>query len=164
MLKRGVRLWGLFFAVVFSLGWPRLVEGTEPPLQPQSETSLRITEKEIIERLARLEEGQKSIIREMNMRFAAVDRRFEDMDKRFQALEKRLDQLGDIFIGIVAAFAAIVAVTIGFAIWDRRTALRPYVERHWALVQREEKVERALKAYAQRHPDLAEILRQEGLL
>ena len=131
---------------------------------PKAKASLEGTEKEIIERLVRLEEGQKNLLREMDKRFEAVDKRFEAVDKRFEAvdkrlesLERRLDQLGDIFIGIVAAFAAIVAVTIGFAIWDRRTALKPYTERTT-------RVERVLKLYAQRHADLAEILRREGLL
>jgi hypothetical protein len=74
----------------------------------------QITEKEIIERLTRLEEGQKSILREMN-------KRFEDINKRF-------DNLVSVFIGIVGAFAGIVAITIGFAIWDRRTALAPAIK------------------------------------
>ena len=64
------------------------------------------------------------------------------MEKRLDSLERRLDQLGDIFIGIVAAFAGIVAVTIGFAVWDRRTALKPYT-------QRTTRVERVLRLYAQ---------------
>lgn len=134
-----------------------------PPPQ-QTDVRSSITDKEIIERLARLEEGQKSLLREMDRRFEAVDKRFEAIDKRFESLERRLDQLGNIFIGIVAAFAAIVAVTIGFAIWDRRTALRPYVERHRELAEREEKVERVLKGYAKIHSDLADVLRREGLL
>jgi len=131
--------------------------GTETLPPKQEDARVSITDKEIIERLARLEEGQKSILREM-------DKRFETIDKRFESLEKRFDQLGNIFIGIVAAFAAIVVVTISFAIWDRRTALRPYVERHRELVEREEKVERVLRGYAKVHPDLADVLRQEGLL
>ena len=127
---------------------PCFAQGGSP--SPQPKTSLGVTEKEIIERLVRLEEGQKNLLREM-------DKRFEAVDKRFEALERRLDQLGNIFIGIVAAFAGIVAVTIGFAIWDRRTALKPYT-------QRTARVERVLQLYSQKHADLAEILRREGLL
>lgn len=75
--------------------------------------------REIVERLIKLEEGQKAILREL-------DKRFEAVDKRFEAVDKRLDQLVNIFIAIVAAFSAIVATTVSFAVWDRRTMIRPF--------------------------------------
>ncbi len=56
----------------------------------------------------------------------SVDRRFDGVDKGFEAIEKRFDQMINLFIGIIASFTAIVAVTIGFAIWDRRTMIRPF--------------------------------------
>ena len=80
-----------------------------PSIVPAAET---IPDREIVERLTRLEEGQKAILREM--------------DKRFEAVDKRLDQMMNIFIAIVAAFSAIVATTVSFAIWDRRTMIRPF--------------------------------------
>ncbi|KPA18518.1 conserved hypothetical protein, membrane [Candidatus Magnetomorum sp. HK-1] len=66
---------------------------------------------QIIDRLSRIEEGQKAIIiemqkrfevvdkrfemilREMNIRFEAVDKRFEAIDKRFEAVDKRFESL-----------------------------------------------------------------------
>jgi hypothetical protein len=90
------------------------------------EKAPRISDKEIIERLTRLEEGQKAILREMDKRFESIDKRFESIDKRFESIDKRFDQMINIFIAIVASFSAIVAVTIGFAIWDRRTMIRPF--------------------------------------
>ena len=89
--------------VLFLILWgtPAIVSGIE--------VAPRITDKEIIERLTRLEEGQKSILREM--------------DKRFEAIDRRFDQLNNLIIGIIGAFSAIVAVTIGFAIWDRRSMI-----------------------------------------
>ena len=71
------------------------------------ESAPRISDREIIERLTRLEEGQRSIQKQMQMtreqtgeRFTAmekrVDQRFvameERMDQRFTAMEKRMDQ------------------------------------------------------------------------
>jgi hypothetical protein len=53
-----------------------------------------------------------------------VDKQFESIEKRFESIEKRFDQLIEIMIGIVIAFAGIVAVTIGFAIWDRRSMIK----------------------------------------
>ena len=90
------------------------------------EVAPRIMDREIVERLTRLEEGQKAILREMDKRFESMDRRFESMDKRFESMDKRFDQLINVVIAIIFAFAGIVAVTIGFAIWDRRTMIRPF--------------------------------------
>ena len=114
------------------------------------EDAPRISDKELIERLTRLEEGQKNILREI--------------DKRFEAIDKRFDQLINIFIGMIAAFAGIVAVTIGFAIWDRRTALAPAIRRSRELEERQERIEKALRDFADREPRLAEALRHAGLL
>ncbi len=79
----------------------------------------KINETEIIERLTRVEEGLKRV--EEGQR--AIIR---EMDKRFEAIDKRFDQMINLFLGIVGAFTAIVAVSIGFAIWDRRTMIRPF--------------------------------------
>jgi len=73
----------VFFLILWVM--PAIVSGIE--------VAPRITDKEIIERLTRLEEGQKSILREM--------------DKRFEAMDNRFDQLNNLIIGIIGAFSAI---------------------------------------------------------
>jgi len=94
------------------------------------ETAPRITDREILERLTRIEEGQKAVLREMDKRFESIDKRFASIDKRFEEIRQdmnaRFDQLINIMIAIISAFAGIVVVTIGFAIWDRRTMIRPF--------------------------------------
>jgi hypothetical protein len=65
---------------------------------------------------------------------------------------------------MIAAFAAIVAVTIGFAIWDRRTALRPVIGVTDTIRKREDKLEQAIREFAKVEPKMAEILRSLGLL
>jgi uncharacterized protein (UPF0335 family) len=79
------------------------------------EEAPRITDREIVERLTRLEEGQKALNKrfddlraemngrsddlraEMNGRFQAMDKRFDDlhaeMNGRFQSMDKRFDDL-----------------------------------------------------------------------
>lgn len=128
------------------------------------ETAPRISDKEIIERLTRLEEGQKAILREMDKRFEAIDKRFEAIEGRFDSIEGRFDQLINLFIGIVVAFAGIVAVTIGFAIWDRRTALTPVMSKSREIEKREEMIENALRELAKKDPKVEEVLRHVGLL
>jgi predicted nuclease with TOPRIM domain len=101
---------------------------------------------EDIQRLARLEEGQKVIIAQfeaVDKRFEAVDKRFEAVDKRFEAVDKRFDSLiremnqrfealdkrielidnhvsnlDSYFLAILGAIIALMA----YIIWDRKTA------------------------------------------
>ncbi len=114
------------------------------------EVAPRITDKEIIERLTRLEEGQKSILREM--------------DKRFEAMDRRFDQLNNLIIGIIGAFSAIVAVTIGFAIWDRRSMIRPFEDKVEELRKTDQKFLEILKTLAREDKKLAEVLKSFGIL
>ena len=57
------------------------------------EVAPRISDKEIVERLTGLEDGQKRLDRQ----FEAVDKRFDDlrseMNTRFEAVDKRFDDL-----------------------------------------------------------------------
>jgi len=121
-----------------------------PAIVSGIEVAPRITDKEIIERLTRLEEGQKSILREM--------------DKRFEAMDKRFDQLNNLIIGIIGAFSAIVAVTIGFAIWDRRSMIRPFEDKVEELRKTDQKFLEILKTLAREDKKLAEVLKSFGIL
>ena len=143
------------------------------------EVAPRISDREIVERLTRLEEGQKAILREMDKRFKSIDnrfesidKRFESIDKRFESIDKRFDQLVNVLIAIISAFAGIVAVTIGFAIWDRRTMIRPFETTVNALEKKildfdEEKLTRLIKAlrkFADTNKDVAEALKTYNLM
>jgi len=130
----------VFFLILWVM--PAIVSGIE--------VAPRITDKEIIERLTRLEEGQKSILREM--------------DKRFEAMDKRFDQLNNLIIGIIGAFSAIVAVTIGFAIWDRRSMIRPFEDKVEELRKTDQKFLEILKTLAREDKKLAEVLKSFGIL
>ena len=130
----------VFFLILWVM--PAIVFGIE--------VAPRITDKEIIERLTRLEEGQKSILREM--------------DKRFEAMDKRFDQLNNLIIGIIGAFSAIVAVTIGFAIWDRRSMIRPFEDKVEELRKTDQKFLEILKTLAREDKKLAEVLKSFGIL
>jgi len=128
----------------------------------------RITDREIIERLIRLEEGQKRIEQEM------VSLRAEIKDVRGEIENVREDLRGEIkdlrremkeFLlwGFGVTFAGIFML-IGFVIWDRRTAIAPVIRQTREMEKREELTVRALKEYAREEPRLAEILKSLGLL
>ena len=57
----------------------------------------RISDREIIERLTRLEEGQQSMGRQIEQRFQAVEQRMEavqeQVEQRFQAMEQRMEDM-----------------------------------------------------------------------
>ena len=92
-------------------------------------------EKEIIERLIRLEKGQKAL----NDRFGEINRRIDDLR-------------GLLYVILAGMFAL-----VGFVIWDRRTALSPAIRRTAYL-------EDALKEFAKKEPKMAEVLRHLGIM
>ena len=72
-------------------------------------------------------EGQRE---DINKRFEELredmNKRFEQVDKRFEQIDKRFEQMMSFTWILATIFSAIVAVTIGFAVWDRRTMIRPF--------------------------------------
>ncbi|MEW6381105.1 MAG: hypothetical protein AB1611_16065 [bacterium] len=108
------------------------------------EVAPRISDREIVERLSRLEEGQKDLRSEMiarfesvdkqfesvdrqfesvDKRFESVDKRFDAMDKRFDAMDKRIDDLRaemnskfDLIIWMMGLFITIALAMSGFVI------------------------------------------------
>ncbi len=96
-----------------------------PSLLFAIETAPRISDREIVERLTRLEEGQKSL-----------ERRFDDlrseMNGRFEAVDKRFDMLQ----WMLGLFITIVLVILGFVLrmqWQmnrRQTQMETTLETH----------------------------------
>jgi len=86
------------------------------------ETAPHISDREIVERLTRLEEGQSAFREE-------VKQLREDMNKQFDRIDKQFDRLVHIMLGIFGAFAALCGGTIWFALWDRRTMIRPFEDK-----------------------------------
>ena len=66
---------------------------------------------------------------QVDKRFEQVDKRFEQVDKRFEQLERRIDDLVNFLWILSGIFVSITGVTIGFALWDRRTMVRPFEEK-----------------------------------
>jgi len=110
------------------------------------EWNLTISDREIIERLTRLEEGQN-----------ALEKRIDGLQSQISDLHNLIvGGFGIVFVGIFGLF--------GFVIWDRRTAISPVVRKTRELEEHKDLTFRVLKAYAQKEPGLAEIMRSLGLL
>ena len=130
------------------------------------------------ELLIRLDER----LNQIDKRFEQIEKRFEQIDKRFEQVDirmrelredinKRFESLTQIMIGIIGAFAAIVAVTISFALWDRRTMIRPFESKVKEIEdnilkdrKRVSALIKILKEMAEEDPKLASLLKNFSLL
>ena len=111
----------------------------------------------------------------VDKRFEQVDKRFEQLDNRFvefrEYVDKRFEQVINFLWMLIAIFVALTSVTIGFAIWDRRTMIRPFEEK-MKKVDKEldiekEKVESlilSLRELARKDSNVSAILKQFNLL
>lgn len=117
----------------------------------------------------------RELLIRLDERLNQVDKRFEQVDKRFvelrEDMNKRFETMQDLMIAIIGAFAAIVAVTIGFAIWDRRTMIRPFErevkEINDSILQDRKRLEtmlEALRRKAATDQELASILKNFSLM
>ncbi len=117
------------------------------------EGSLTISDRELVERLTRLEEGQKGLERGLNKR----------IDDLKSDLGGRIDDLrGLVLWGFGVLFAGMFTL-IGFVIWDRRSALAPAIRKNKEIEERGNRMEKALKEYALKEPKLAEVLKSLGM-
>ncbi|MEJ5300151.1 MAG: hypothetical protein WHS38_04100 [Thermodesulforhabdaceae bacterium] len=135
------------------------------------EQAERISDREIIERLTKvetkLEENQKAVLQRIEdlekrfeQRFAEIDKRFEEINRRFEDLNRQLDRL-------TAVFTAIVVTVIGFAYWDRRTIIKKAKEEALAELRKEDKSKdliNVLLELAKTDDRLAKVLRQFNIL
>jgi len=100
------------------------------------EAAPHISDREIVERLTRLEEGQNALRGEIRANADSIKQLREDMNKQFDRvdaqfdrMDKQFDRLVNIMLGIFGAFAAMCGGTIWFALWDRRTMIRPFEDK-----------------------------------
>jgi len=95
----------------------------------------------------------------------------KSVDTRFEEVNRKIDMLFNFLWIITGIFTTITVATIGFAIWDRRTTLKPFEDRIKDLDKRLEKGEDmdkkfldALRTLAQRDKELTELLKKYNML
>ena len=124
-------------------------------------------------RMIRTETKLEELEKRMIERFEQVDKRFEQVDKRFEQVDKRFEE-NFTYIGyIIALFGTMFAATIAFALWDRRTMIKPFetkaieFESEIIKLKKEKnntKILAALRDLAKTDIKLAEILKSHNLL
>ena len=96
------------------------------------ETAPRISDREIVERLTGLEEGQKNI----EMRFDDVNSRFDDINRRIDDLRSEMNSRFDTIQWMFGLFITITLVILGFVLrmqWQmhrRQTRMETTLEVH----------------------------------
>lgn len=168
-----------------------------PALSGAIETAPPLSDREVIERLTRVEEGQKALQQEMqqlrtdmNMQMqqlrqevsGQVQQLRQEVSGQIQQLRTEMQQLRQdmnaqfsyvfqLMVGMLGAFAAIVAVTISFALWDRRTMIRPFESKVKVIEeelsqnrQRFHALLEALRVLGQKDKQVADVLKKFDLL
>jgi uncharacterized membrane protein len=102
---------------------------TIPSLLLAVEREPRISDREIVERLTKLEEGQKHLRSQMNSRF---DDLRSEMNSRFEAIDKRFD----ILQWMLGLFITIALVILGFVL-----------RMQWQMQRRQTRMETSLETY-----------------
>ena len=143
------------------------------------EAAPALTDREIVERLTRLEEGLQGVRDAIQQLREDMNRQSqqlrEDMNRQNQQLREDMDkQFARQFrltLAVLGAFTALVVAIIGFALWDRRTMIRPFERTVRSLEedlstnrQRIEALLEALRSLGQRDPEVANVLKQFNLL
>ncbi|HHB12300.1 MAG TPA: hypothetical protein ENK62_03780 [Chromatiales bacterium] len=135
------------------------------------EVAPRISDREIIETLAQLREGQRALNEKIDTK---IDAQNALMAAQFKDLRKSMDYLWGVMVVMLAGIFGL----IGFVVWDRKTALRPLEQR---MVRLEQEVHadlqahhgedselkrllKALRAFAAEDERFAKVLRQFSLL
>ena len=160
------------------------------------EVAPALTDRAIVERLTRLEEGQSAIRTEMSQLREDMDRQIgqlredmdrqigqlredmdkqagnlrEDMDRLREDINAQFDRLFQLLLGLLGTFTALVIATISFALWDRRTMMRPVEGRVTSLEEemagnrpRTAALLDSLHTLSQRDPELAAVLKTFNL-
>ncbi len=120
------------------------------------------------DRLIRMEAELKALSKSVDTRFEEtnkrMDTRFEEMNKRIDEVNRKIDMLFNFLWIITGIFTTITVATIGFAIWDRRTTLKPFEDKIRKLEDKDKAFLEALKSLAEEDKKVYEILRKYNML
>jgi hypothetical protein len=95
---------------------------------------------------------------------AKMDSKFDNVQKQFENVQRQIDQLRSLFYWGFGVLISLFLFNIGYTIWDRRTALKPALDKADSAEYRSLNITMALRDYAKDRPDLANFLKTHGLL
>ncbi len=77
------------------------------------------------DRIIRTEQGINLLRNEMNTRFESMNVKFESMNVKFESQQQQINDLKTMFVWGFGVLISLMLFTLGYTIWDRRTALNP---------------------------------------
>ncbi len=97
-------------------------------------------------------------------RIIRIEARLNEIDKRFEQIDKRFEQMMSFLWILTTVFVAITVMTIGFALWDRKTVLKPLEMKVESNATKLENALNALRKLAEIDKKVYVILKQFNLL
>nr|AIM41338.1 hypothetical protein Mcas_0743 [Candidatus Magnetobacterium casensis]AMP41586.1 hypothetical protein [uncultured Nitrospirota bacterium] len=129
-------------------------------LEVRLEEGLKATNQRIDATNQRIDDALKAV----NQRFDSVNERFDSVNQRFDSVNQRIDDLRGLIYVMISVTVSGMLFIVGFALWDRRTILAPLAKTTKELEAHTEKLTLAIKAKAEKDPELKEALKHAGLL
>jgi len=86
------------------------------------------------------------------------------LEAKIEGLQLQIDQLSTLFYWGFGILITLFLFNLGYTIWDRRTALKPALDKTEILESQNKSLITALREYSKKHSDLADILKTHGLL
>ena len=97
------------------------------------EVAPRISDREIVEKLVTLEAGQSALRSEMKAGQAALRSEMkagqDALGKRMDDMNQRISSQQTTMLALFSAMVALILALFAYIAWDRRTMIRPVVER-----------------------------------
>ncbi len=87
-----------------------------------------------------------------------------EMNTKFEAIETKMDAKFEPIYWILGIIVVIILFTLGYIIWDRRTALYPVQDKTRNLEEQVNKLMYVTREQAKKDPAFAELLKIAGLL
>lgn len=116
------------------------------------------------DRLLRVEESIKLLNAKMDEKFNAIDLKFisqnDKFDARFDALQRQIDFTNNLILTLIAGMLG----SLIYMWWDRRSANAPLKDDIETLQKKEKNLLKALKEYADSHPELKTIFDRAAIL
>ncbi|TAF77438.1 MAG: hypothetical protein EAZ53_02595 [Bacteroidetes bacterium] len=119
------------------------------------------------DRLLRVEESIKLLNSKMDEKFNAmyekfnaIDSKFDSQNDRFDAIQKQIDFTNNLILTLIAGMLG----SLIYMWWDRRSANAPLKDDIEMLQKKEKNLLKALKEYADSHPELKTIFDRAAIL
>ena len=87
-----------------------------------------------------------------------------NMELKFESQQRQLDDIKTLFYWGFGILITLFLFMLSYMIWDRRTAMQPALERSSKAEENSRNLIATLREYSKKNTDLAEILRNHGIL